>query len=345
MVPNQTKSTSKELSTRRALLSARLVRKVQDAPRIGCTVVLALSDAASPTLPRTFDARHDDTSDESVGTETPPRFPKKSGPDSRRRPLWLDVAIPPSRDIRLLRPPSLPKGERFETFADAANIDRKNIARLMAQRSDLAAEIEKYEIELTPGTSAISARASGRFRIYDIAERLRIEEEYEGPHEIATIYLDAFSAGQLHAAEIVRAHGALRSKLKRAGFPGSILTGGTEAAWIEKHGLWILHCHLLAIGVPEEAWDRLRKSLPNAGPAVALKVQALKDPAKQLSYCQKFNSSHKPGKRLPNGKATMYRLPTARLIEWGDWVVNYRFEDFGFHFGARRRGGHIVPDA
>src|SRR5580700_1328863 len=68
--------------------------------------------------------------------------------DAPRRPLWRQVAVPPHRDIRQLRPPSLPKGERFESFADAARIDRKNIARLMARRPDLAAAIEKYEIEL-----------------------------------------------------------------------------------------------------------------------------------------------------------------------------------------------------
>jgi hypothetical protein len=261
-----------------------------------------------------------------------------------KRPLWFGDAIPPSHYMPLLRPPSLPKGERFETFADATRIDRQNIARLMARRPDLAAEIEKYEIEGTAGTSAITARAASCFRIYDTAERLRIAEENEGPHEIATIYLGAFPADQLRAADMKRAHGALRTKLKRAGFSGTILTGGTEVAWVDKHGLWILHCHLLAIGVPEAAWERLRESLPSAGPAVALKVQALQDLPKQLSYCQKFNSSHKPGKRGPDGKAKTYPMPTARLIEWADWVTKYRFEDFGFHFGARRRGGHIVVE-
>jgi hypothetical protein len=258
--------------------------------------------------------------------------------------MWMDVKIAASKDIRLLRPSSLPVGTRFETFADAAAIDRQNIARLMARRPDLAAEIESYEIEGTARTSKITARATGRYRIYDTAERLRIAEENEGPQEIATIYLGAFPADQLRAAEMKRAHGALRTKLKRAGFSGTILTGGTEVAWVDKHGLWILHCHLLAIGVPEAAWERLRESLPSAGPAVALKVQALQDLPKQLSYCQKFNSSHKPGKRGPDGKAKTYPMPTARLIEWADWVTQYRFEDFGFHFGARRRGGHIVVE-
>jgi hypothetical protein len=89
----------------------------------------------------------------------------------------------------------------------------------------------------------------------------------------------------------------------------------------------------------------LRKSLPDATPATALKVQALKNFAKQLSYCQKFNSSHKPGKHGPDGRADTYRLPTERLIEWAAWMARRRFEDFAFLFGARRRAGRIVVES
>ncbi len=149
----------------------------------------------------------------------------------------------------------------------------------------------------------------------------------------------------MEAAELKLEHGALRKTLQRSGFEGSVLIGGTEIAWLNKHNLWILHCHLLAIGVLQADWDRLRESLPDAKPASALKVQALKDFAEQLSYCQKFNSSHKPGKHGPDGRApAYYRLPRERLIEWAEWMAKQRFEDFAFLFGARRRGGRIVVE-
>ena len=77
------------------------------------------------------------------------------------------------------------------------------------------------------------------------------------------------------------AHEALRKTLQRSGFEGSVLIGGTEIAWLARHNLWILHCHLLAIGVLQADWDRLRESLPDVNPAAALKVQALKDFAEQ----------------------------------------------------------------
>ena len=269
----------------------------------------------------------------------------ESGPKAARKPdLWQNVPILKSCDIALLRPPSLPRGKRFETLADAARIDEARIARLLSSRPDLAAEIEQREEDGRLVPSPISARDARRYRRYDTAERLRIAKEYEGLHEIATIYLRAFLAGQLHAADLKLAQAALRKTLQRAGFKGSILIGGTEVAWLAKDGLWILHCHLLAIGVPGDAWDRLREVLPDARPAASLKVQALEDFAKQLSYCQKFNSSHMPGKRRPNGRARAYPLPAERLAEWAAWVAKYRFEDFGFLFGARRRGGRIVPE-
>ena len=274
----------------------------------------------------------------------PPR-PRQPRRPAGARAFWQDVPIPKSRDICLLRPPSLPRGERFETLSDAARIDDANIARLLNSRPDLAAEIERCDEEGECASLPISARAALRYRRYFTAELLRIAEERKGPHQTATIYMRAFSAGELEAADLKLELEVLRKTLDRSHFKGLILLGGTEVAWLARHNLWILHCHLLATRVLEADWARLRKSLPDASPAAALKVKALKDFAEQLSYCQKFNSSHKPGKRGPNGRARPYPLPTERLVEWAEWMARQRFEDFAFLFGARRRGGRIVVES
>jgi hypothetical protein len=241
--------------------------------------------------------------------------PLKRGRRRRDPELWRRVEIAPEHDIRLLRPPSLPRGERFETAEDAAEYDAARIASLMNARPDLAAEIERREERVVIPSTPISARNARDFRVADIAERLRIAGEYEGPHEIATIYLGAYPAGRLHSFDLKRPHWSLRNKLRRAGFGGAILTGGTEVAWIDRHGLWIPHCHLLSIGVPGEAWDSLREMLPDGGPAVGLKVQVLTDWPEQLSYCGKFNSTHMPGKRGPTDRAPAIPLPRERLAE------------------------------
>ena len=81
-----------------------------------------------------------------------------------------------------------------------------------------------------------------------------------------TIYLDAFPPGTLSTANIKRAHNRLRKRFERHGLRGSLLIGGTEVKWDSATRPWILHVHLLAIGVPPAGWKRLRKALRAAGP-------------------------------------------------------------------------------
>jgi hypothetical protein len=270
----------------------------------------------------------------------------KTPRNSRRKPeLWRKVGIPKSRDLRLLMPASLPKGQRFETFHDAEKIDEANIEVLSNWSLDTAVKIERCDGRTAPCSLPCCARCARRFRDYHASELLRIASEFDDPHQIATIYLGAFPAGSLGAADMKSARGALRKKMQRCGFRDVILIGGTEVAWLAKHEKWVPHLHLLAIGVPQGAWKRLRAALNDVEPAIALKVQALKNRPKQISYCRKFNSTHKPGKRGPNGRATQYPLPKERLAEWAKWMGKHRFEDFGFFYGARRRGGRIVPEA
>ena len=76
------------------------------------------------------------------------------------------------------------------------------------------------------------------------------------------------------------------------------MIGGTEVAW--KDGRWLLHVHLLAIGVNKADWNMLRSRWPRVGVAIPIKVDQLKDVERQLSYLQKFVTYHRPGARLPS---------------------------------------------
>ena len=74
-----------------------------------------------------------------------------------------------------------------------------------------------------------------------------------------------------------------------------------------------------------------------AAPRIPSGVVPLRDPDEQLSYCVKFVTYHQPGRRrVP--------LPPDRLVELAEWWSRYRFEDFLFAYGARRRGGQLVVD-
>jgi hypothetical protein len=157
-----------------------------------------------------------------------------------------------------------------------------------------------------------------------------------------TAYLATFNPGHLHQAHVGQLHDQLRQRFNRAGFRGAILIGGTEVAW--KDDRWLLHVHLLAIGVDKAHWTGLRPRWPRVGVAILIKVDQFRDPERQLSYLQKFATYHRPGARGLSGPGNPYPLPPAQLAELITWWSQYRFDDFLFAYGARRRGTHIVVD-
>ena len=103
-----------------------------------------------------------------------------------------------------------------------------------------------------------------------------------------------------------------RKRLDRAGFKDAIVAGGIEVAWQENHQRWLLHAHVLAIGVAAHAWQQLEAALEKSGTADPVRVVPLRDPDEQLSYCVKFVTYHQPGRR-PFG------LPPDRLVELAAW--------------------------
>ena len=155
--------------------------------------------------------------------------------------------------------------------------------------------------------------------------------------------LATYEAGHLEEADIGQNHEQVRQRLNRAGFRGAVLIGGTEVAW--KNGRWLLHLHLLAIGVEKADWRALRARWPSVDEAIPIKVDQLRDAERQLSYLQKFATYHRPGARGLSGPGRPYPLPPAQLEELITWWSQYGFADFLFAYGARRRGTRIVVDA
>jgi hypothetical protein len=183
----------------------------------------------------------------------------------------------------------------------------------------------------------ICAVCARDYRPGPIAQLHALANAYQGPHEIATIYLDLFPPGFLADVDVRRAQEMFRKRLDRAGFKGAIVVGGIEVAWQENWQRWLLHAHVLAIGVDANAWRRLEAALEKSGTADPVRPVALRNPDKQLSYCIKFVTYHQPGRRrVP--------LPPDRLVELAAWWSGHRFEDFLFAYGARRRGGRLVVD-
>ena len=175
------------------------------------------------------------------------------------------------------------------------------------------------------------------YRQGPIAQLHALANAYAGPHEVATIYLGLFPPDSLGDADVRRTHEMFRKRLDRAGFKGAIVAGGIEVAWQEHWQRWLLHAQVLAMGVDPNAWQQLEAALRQSGTADPVRVLPLRNPDEQLSYCVKFVTYQQPGRRR-------FGLPPDRLVELAAWWSQYRFEDFFFAYGARRRGGCLVVD-
>jgi hypothetical protein len=68
-----------------------------------------------------------------------------------------------------------------------------------------------------------------------------------------------------------------------------------------------------------------------------LVVQRMRDPLKQASYLLKFHSYHRPAK-----SGIAYPLKPEAAQELVAWQARYKFEDFLFLKGLRRRGSSLV---
>jgi hypothetical protein len=224
-----------------------------------------------------------------------------------------------------------------ETLADAERLNDEQLYVLLPALPVIGRALQKCH-GVNPGCLLpICAVCARDYRVDPIAQLHALAGAYPGPHEVATIYLKLFAPDSLADADLRRTGEMLRKRLDRAGFKGAILVGGIEVAWQENWQRWLLHAHVLAIGVDPTAWQRLEAALKNSGTWRPIEVDELRDPDKQLSYCIKFVTYHQPGRRL-------VPLPADRLVELAAWQSQYRFEDFLFAYGARRRGGQLVVD-
>ena len=224
-----------------------------------------------------------------------------------------------------------------ETRREAERWNDLRLEVLLPDLPDVGRALLKCDGERHRCSLPICAVCARAYRQGPIAQLHALANAYAGPREVATIYLGLLPPDSLGDADVPRAREMFRKRLDRAGFKGAILAGGIEVAWQDGWQRWLLHAQVLAIGVAAEDWDRLEAALEDSGTADPVMPKPLRNPDEQLSYCIKFVSYHQPGRRL-------VPLPPDRLVELAAWSSLYRFEDFLFAYGARRRGGRLVVD-
>ncbi len=123
------------------------------------------------------------------------------------------------------------------------------------------------------------------------------------------------------------------------------MVGGTEARYRAIDSSWLVHGHLLVVDAPAGAIDALKRTFDSGPVKYPVVSQDLVDPVDQLSYLQKFTTYHRPGEQTSTTRPRAYPLPPRPLLELLRWMAGYRFDDFRFLYGARRRGEKIVRES
>jgi len=257
-------------------------------------------------------------------------------------PFWAARLIMPCFDITVLRPPTLPKGRRFETEKDVDAASRRLIDRLARALDPKLGEIAASLTDCRPARARCGAPLCPRCaRIYRIWLTGQLLTAVAHPrftrHRILTLYLGTFPSGSLDQANLARARDQLRKRLTRCGFAGAVAIGGLEVSFRSDTDDWRLHAHLLVLNARPRAIRRLKFQLG----ASNCRVQRLRDPPRQISYLQKFSTGHRPRTQTGQRRSRMYPLPIAQLRELALWMDQYGFTDFLFVYGARRRGSTI----
>jgi hypothetical protein len=258
-------------------------------------------------------------------------------------PYWYNARIRRNHDIARLRPPSLPKGRRFETEQDAtaySNVIRAALGSGSGRQKTLASTLLECQQGYNVCACPLCPLCARQYRRWLTGQHIRIASTAALKPKVLTVYLGAYDVGCLSKIDITKSHDALRKRLQRSGLSRAVLVGGTEVNFKASRSQWILHVHLLAIGVTNRTRRQLERKFSGDIPQ-PVKLQALSNSPKQLSYLQKFSTFHRPGKQRSQRRPRPYPLPVARLRELAMWISCQRFEDFLFLYGARRHGAVI----
>ena len=265
--------------------------------------------------------------------------------DPEPSPFWCDAFVRRPFDISRLRPASLPKGERFETLDDARAYSAATQAVLRRTKSEQYLRHAEALEDCANGDRTCAQPfcpcCARPFRRWLTANLLELANDAAAA-KVLTIFAETFETGRLCNADILVAQRRLRQRLRRCGFVGSLVVGGTEVSYSARTETWTLHFHVVVVDAQPEAIRLLADKCAKDG-RWAVKCEDLRDRVRQLSYLQKFSTLHRPGRVRPGQRARAFPLPKLQLLELVDWLSRHNFEDFLFLFGARRRGKRIVP--
>ncbi len=270
-------------------------------------------------------------------------------PKSNRRklPFYLRSEPAPQHDIPLLRPPSLPLGERFETLDDVYRYsrDREEILAVSDRREHRRLADSLNECRTSDGHCGLPSCpiCARRFRIWYIGEMLRIAEKVGAAQvKIETVLLAQASYDKINTLDITGYDGLLRKRLIRTGLADAAVIGGYENIYRAKTKSWMLHLNLALIGGEAKSIEAFEETFGESDIARPTLLQGLEDLKRQLSYILKFVTYHRPFTQLGSTKSQPIPLNPREQEALVSWMAQWRFQDFMFLFNARREGTKVV---
>ena len=240
-----------------------------------------------------------------------------------------------------LRPSSKPKGQRFETSADAREESERSEQLLRSfsggnkELAEFLQECRAGDYECNKPFCPICAR---QFRRWFVGELLRITKGDEPVH-VYTVLLKEAPKDKIDDLDPAPFRHRLRKRLQRSGLGKVPVIGGIEIVYKAKKRVWVLHANLVMIGgkkAPARNLSRRFKGDDIERPIIRAR---LKKTAKQLSYVLKFGTYHRPheqhGSTKSQGQAAQPKEHAALL----KWMSQFEFKDFLLLINARRQGG------
>jgi hypothetical protein len=259
----------------------------------------------------------------------------------RQPPFWRRNTSKAQYDIALLRPASEPRGERFETLADAQAESERSEQLLRSfsgsnrNVADFLAECRAGYYECNKPFCPICAR---QFRRWFGGELLRITKGHDRVH-VYTVLLREAPTDKIDTLDPAPVRHALRKRLQRAGLGKVPVIGGCEIVYKAKKRVWVLHANLVMIGGKKSAHKEFKQAF--AGDEIERPVlrAKLKDRAEQLSYILKFGTYHRPHEQHGSARSQAKPLNPSEHAALLKWTSQFEFEDFLLLINARRQGG------
>jgi hypothetical protein len=253
------------------------------------------------------------------------------------------LGLPVARefDIARLRPASLPRGDRFETVADARarrDIELDRFKRIPGL-SHVADRLFSCSAE-SPCAEVYCPSCGRLFRRWFTGQALRHQTALD--LRVLTVALELVPSNRLPKCDLLVVKRRAAQRLRRVAPSADFVLGGIEAEYRLGDDAFLLHAHLLVSPLPRDELNELRSAFANIDVVRPIKVQQLKDAPRQISYLIKFTTFHRPGSQNGPHRPRAIPLPDPALKQITLWRAQYAFLDFVLMMHLRRNNGDLV---